>query len=354
MVVDKRIFGKMPDGKPAYIFTFESSNGVKVQVTNFGAKIISIVVPDRDGKRDNVILGYKSLEHYLNGHQYLGATIGRVTNRIANASFELNGSKICVAKNHGENHLHGGNIGFDSSLWDVHEVSDDPNEPSVSFRLISPDGDQGYPGNLDVVVRYTLQNDNSVRIDFEATTDKTTVVNLTNHAYFNLNPIYCENIYKHRAKFNANSFLEADANLIPTGRLLDVENTPLDFREPKEIGTDINNQDEPIMNTCGYDQFLVIDNYQPNELSLMAEVEEPISGRVLQVFSTLPGFQFYTSNFLDTVFPTGYGGINCKHSSFCIEPSYFPDAPNHANFGSIVYDENRMYNETIVFKFLTR
>lgn len=353
-MVDKKIFGKMPDGRPVYIFTFENSKGVKFQAINYGAKIISILVPDRDGKRDNVILGYKSLEHYLNGHQYLGATMGRVTNRIANASFELNGSKICVTKNHGENHLHGGNIGFDSILWDVHEVSENSDELSVTFRLISPDGDQGYPGNLNVIVKYTLQSDNSVRIDFEATTDKPTVVNLTNHAYFNLNPIYCENIYKHRAKFYANRFLEADANLIPTGRLLNVENTPLDFREPKEIGADINNQEEPIMNTCGYDQFLVLDNYQPKDLNLMAEVEEPISGRVLQVFSTLPGFQFYTSNFLDTVFPTGYGGINGKHSSFCIEPSYFVDAPNHISFKSIEIAENDKYSEIIVFKFLIR
>ncbi len=354
MVVDKRIFGNMPDGKPAYIFTIENSNRVMLQVTNYGAKIISIQVPDKDGKRDNVVLGYKNFEHYLIGHKYLGATIGRVTNRIANGSFDLNGRKVIVAKNQGENHLHGGNIGFDSILWDVHEVSDDSNEPSISFRLISPDGDQGYPGNLNVVVKYTLQNDNSVRIDFEATADKPTLVNLTNHAYFNLNPIYCENIYKHKAIFYTNCFLEADGNLIPTGKLLDVENTPLDFRESKEIGANINDQIKPIVNTCGYDQFLVLDNYQPKELNLMAEVEEPISGRVLQVFSTLPGFQFYTSNFLDTIFPTGYGGINGKHSSFCIEPSYFPDAPNHPNFESIVYDQNNKYHETIVFKFLIR
>lgn len=354
MVVDKRIFGKMPDGKPVHIFTFENSNGVKVQATNYGAKLISLVVPDRDGKRDNVILSYKSFEHYLNGHQYLGATIGRVANRIANARFALNGSKIEVAKNLGENHIHGGEIGFDSVLWDIHEVSDDPNEPSVSFKLISPDGDQGYPGNLETIVKYTLQNDNSVRIDFNASADRPTIVNLTNHAYFNLNPIYCENVYKHRAKFYANNFLEVDDNLIPTGRLLAVENTPLDFREPKEIGSDITKQEAPIMNTCGYDHFLVLENNKPKGINLMAEVEEPISGRVLQVLSTLPGMQFYTSNFLDTVFPTGYGGINGMHSSFCIEPSYFPDAPNHSNFDSIIYDENKKYNETIIFKFITR
>ncbi|HCT30546.1 MAG TPA: galactose-1-epimerase [Bacteroidales bacterium] len=352
--MEKRIFGSMPNGEQAYLFSFENSNRVKVQVTNYGAKLVSVLAPDKKGNRDNIILGYKNLEHYLNGHQYLGATIGRVANRIANASFELNGSRINVAKNHGENHLHGGNIGFDSILWDIYEVSEDAENPSVSFQLISPDGDQGYPGNLKVVVKYTLEKDNSLRIDFEASTDKPTVVNLTNHAYFNLNPIYYENIYKHKAKFNANTYLETDANLIPTGRVLEVQNTPLDFREFKEIGADINLQVEPIMNTCGYDQFFVVNNYLPKNLNFMAEVEEPISGRVLQVLSTLPGMQFYTGNFLDTVLPTGYGGINGKHSSFCIEPSYFPDAPNHTNFKSIVITENDKYNETILFKFLTR
>ncbi len=220
--------------------------------------------------------------------------------------------------------------------------------------MISPDGDQGYPGNLLVTVKYSLLNDNSVRIDFTANTDKPTIVNLTNHAYFNLNPIYCENIYKHKAMFNASNFLESDVNLIPTGRTINVIDTPLDFRQFKEIGLEIDNQVEPIINTGGYDQFLVCDSYNPNELNLMAEVEEPISGRVLQVFTTLPGMQFYTSNFLDTIFPTGYGEINGKHSSFCIEPSYFVDAPNHDNFKSIVITENEQYNETIVFKFLAR
>ncbi len=353
MAIDKRVFGKMPNGDNAYIVTLENSAGVRVQVTNFGAKLVSILVPDRNGNRDNVILGYKCLDHYLGGHPYLGATVGRVANRIANASFQLNGRTINLSKNHGNNHLHGGSVGFESLLWDIHDVRDDSDEPSVSLLLNSPDGDQGYPGNLKVIVKYTLMC-NSVKIDFEAETDKPTIVNLTNHAYFNLNPIYCETIFKHKARFFADYFLETNSELIPTGNLVKVENTPLDFREFKEIGKDINAPEAPVFNTCGYDQFFVIDNYESKKLNLMAEVEEPISGRVLQVLSTLPGMQFYTGNFLDTVFPTGYGGINRKHSSFCIEPSYFTDAPNHTNFKSIVISENQKYNETIVYNFLTR
>ncbi len=343
----------MPNGDTAYIITLENSAGFRVQVTNYGAKLVSILVPDRNGNRDNVILGYKNLEHYLGGHPYLGATVGRVANRIANASFQLNGETINLSKNHGNNHLHGGEVGFESLLWEIKDVNEDIDEPSVSMLLNSPDGDQGYPGNLKVVVKYSLVG-HSVRIDFEATTDKPTVVNLTNHAYFNLNPIYCENIYRHKAKFFASNFLETNSDLIPTGSLLQVDGTSLDFREFKEIGQDINTPDAPVFNTCGYDQFFVVDNYEPKKLSLMAEVEEPISGRVLQVLSTLPGMQFYTSNFLDTVLPTGYGGINGKHSSFCLEPSYFPDAPNHSNFESIVISENQKYTATIVFNFLTR
>lgn len=354
MAVDKELFGKMPDGRSVYLFTLFNTNDVKMQVTNYGAKLVSIFVPDRSGNNENVVLGYKFFEHYLKGHPYLGATIGRVANRIGNGEFEIDGHKYQLTKNNGDNHLHGGEVGFDSLLWDIVENEEDSENPSVTFQLISPDGDQGYPGNLKVIVKYSLLNDNSVKIDFMANTDKPTIVNMTNHAYFNLNPIYCENIYGYRAMFNASNYLETDSNLIPTGRTIKVDKTPLDFRQLKEIGLEIDNQVEPIIKTSGYDQFFICDSYKPNELNRMAEVEEPISGRVVQVFSTLPGMQFYTSNFLNTIFPTGYGEINGKHSSFCIEPSYFVDAPNHDNFQSIAITENEKYNETIVFKFLTR
>ncbi len=350
----KELFGLMPDGRSVYLYTLFNSNDVKVQITNYGAKLVSIFVPDRNGNSENVVLGYYFFEHYLKGHSYLGAIIGRVANRIGKGQFELNGQHYQLPKNNGENHLHGGDIGFDSLLWDIIENEEDGENPSVSFQLISPDGDQGYPGKLVVKVKYSLLNDNSVKIEFTAKTDKPTIVNLTNHAYFNLNPVYCESIYKHRVKFCASNFLETDANLIPTGRAINVEGTPLDFRQFKEIGLEIDNQVEPIINTAGYDQFFVCDSYKPSELNLMAEVEEPISGRVLQVLSTLPGMQFYTSNFLNTIFPTGYGEINGKHSSFCIEPSYFIDAPNHINFRSIKLNVDEMYNEAIVYKFLIR
>lgn len=349
----KELFGYMPDGKPVYLFTLINANGVKLQVTNYGAKIVSAFVPDRNGKYGNIILGYNCFEHYLKGHPYLGATIGRVANRIANATFELDGQVYLLEKNLGNNHLHGGNVGFDSILWDVIEKEAGDENLSVELQMVSPDRAQGYPGELNVKVRYSLLNDNSIKIDFNAFTNKPTIVNLTNHAYFNLNGENL-NVYNHRVKFCASNYLETDSNSIPTGKSLKVDNTPLDFRQFKEIGLDINNPVEPIKRTLGYDQFLVHDDYKKGVLNLMAEVEEPISGRVLQVLSTLPGMQFYTSNFLDTEFPTSNGKVCRKHSAFCIEPSYFPDAPNHANFHSIRLLEDEEYNESIVFKFLTK
>ena len=340
--------------KPILLFTLSNSNGIKVQITNYGAKIVSAFVPDRNGKFENVVLGYTSLDHYLKGHPYLGATIGRVTNRIGNAKFEMDGHVYHLAKNHGEHHIHGGFVGFDSLHWEVTENKVNEEIPSVEFQIISPDGEQGYPGNITVKVRYSLLNDNSLKVDYTAITDKPTIVNMTNHAYFNLNHDSSENIYKHKAKFLASSYLEADINSIPSGRTLKVDSTPLDFRQAKEIGLEINNPVEPILRIGGYDQFLILDNYQKGEMNLMAEIEEPVSGRILQVLSTLPGMQFYSSNFLDTIFPMNNGKVSpSKHSSFCIEPSYFPDAPNHPEFQSIRLNVDESYNETIVYKFLT-
>jgi len=348
------LWGRMADGNPVFLLTLMNSHGVTIQVTNYGAKLVSTFVPNRDGKLDNVVLGYTCLDHYIKGHPYLGATIGRVTNRIGNAKFELDGKVIHLTKNHGENQLHGGVVGFDSLLWNVIESNEQGNIPSIAFHLDSPDGDQGYPGKLSVTVRYTMLNDNSVRIEFTAITDEPTIVNMTNHAYFNLDGQKSTDIYKHKVKFYASNYLESTSNSVPTGKLLRVDYTPLDFRLPKEIGSEINKSIEPIMNTGGYDQFFELDSYKKGILNLMAEVEEPISGRVLQVFSTLPGMQFYSSNFLDTEFPTSNGKVCGKHSAFCIEPSYFPDAPNHPNFSSIRLDVGKPYNETIVYKFLIR
>lgn len=353
MGIKKDFFGNMPDGRHAFLFTLSNSNGVTVQVTNYGAKLVSAYVPDRKGKIENVVFGYNNLDHYIKGHPYLGATIGRVANRIGDAKFELGGHVYNLEKNHGDNHLHGGTVAFDSLLWDITQNSESNDIPSVEFQLMSPDGDHGYPGEVLAKVKYALLDNNSIRIDFSATTNRPTIINMTNHAYFNLNIDNSDNIYQHRAQFNASNYLETDMNSVPTGRLLNVKNTPLDFIQRKEIGLEINKQVEPIMNTKGYDQFFVTDNYKQGELSKMAEVEEPNSGRVLQVFSTLPGMQFYTGNFLDTIFPIKNNKIHGKHSSFCIEPSYFPDAPNHENFSRILINVDESYNETIVYKFIT-
>ena len=352
MSIVKEYFGSLNDGQTASIFTL-SNDDIRIQVTNYGAKIVSAYVPDRYGKLGNVILGYSTFEHYLKGHPYLGATIGRVTNRIGNAQFELNGITYKLSKNIGRHHLHGGTIGFDSVLWDIVNYHDDE-IPWVEFKLDSLDGDEGYPGKINVTVRYTLLKDNTLNIDFVVTTDKSTIVNLTNHAYFNLAAESSDNILNHSATFFSSRYLKADRDSVPTGEIVDVDNSPLDFRIQKEIGKDIFTMSEPILTTGGYDQFFVSDNYEAGESNIMAEVYEPTSGRVLQVFSTLPGMQFYTSNFFDSILPLANGKIYGKHSAFCIEPSYFPDAPNHLNFKSISLEPSETYRESISFKFLNK
>jgi aldose 1-epimerase len=345
-------YGKMPNGKPVHLFTLQNNNGVKVQLTDYGARIISSWIPDRNGKFDDVILGYSCLEHYLNGHPYLGATIGRVANKIANAKFDIDGETYFLSKNLGNHHLHGGKVGFESNLWDIVDYND-VDIPYVEFQLISPHGDQGYPGTLTARVRYSLLQDNSIEIKMSAFTDKPTVVNMTNHAYFNLNGRVTDDIYKHKIKFWSNNYLESDKDLIPTGKILSVENTLLDYRELTEIGIGINQNVEPVSSTKGYDHFLIADNYKKGSINVMAEIHEPETGRVLQVLSTLPGMQFYTSNFLTTIYPISNGKVYGRHSAFCVEPSYFVDAPNHPNFQSIKLESGESYNETIVYKFAT-
>ena len=255
----KELFGNLPDGKQVHLFTLQNSNGMKIQVTNYGAKLVSIVVPDRNGSVDNVILGYKSLDHYLKGHQYLGAIIGRVANRIGKARCKIGNQEYDLSKNSGNLHLHGGAVGFDSLLWELLASSKGIN-PWVEFQLVSPNGDQGYPGTLTVKIRYTLSQDNSVELRMSATTDKTTLVNMTNHAYFNLNGKDANDIYNHQAKFFASKFLKVDKDSVPTGEIANVNNTVLDFRQPVEIGKGINQPIEPIISTGGYDQFLFLTN----------------------------------------------------------------------------------------------
>jgi len=347
------IFGQMPYSVPVYLFTLKNTNGMRVQLTNYGARIVSSQVPDRAGSFDEVVLGYTCLDQYLKGHQYLGATIGRVTNRIGNGRFDLDGQTYFLPKNLGNHHLHGGNIGFESNLWDVVNYNDEV-IPWVEFQLTSSHGDQGYPGNLISKVRYSLNGDNSIEINLSAISDRSTIVNLTNHAYFNLSGALDDNIYKHQAQFYASNFLKVDRDLVPNGDIQKVEGTVMDFRQPSEVGLGINQKVDPVEKTKGYDQFLIADSYLKGEVQKMAEIYEPESGRVLEVASTLPGFQFYTSNFLDTEFPAINGKICRRHSSLCIEPSYFVDAPNHPNFQSIQLDRGDIYNETIIYKFSTR
>jgi aldose 1-epimerase len=344
-------YGNLPDGRPVHLFTLQNSN-VQVQVTNYGARIVSLWVPDRTGAMDNIVLDYTCLEHYLKGHQYLGATIGRVANRIGNGKFELEGQTYNLTKNLGNHHLHGGNIGFESCLWDIAEFQDSSN-PWVEFQLTSYHGDQGYPGNVIIKVRYSINEDNSLEISMSAISDRPTIINLTNHAYFNLSGGTLDNIYGHKAQIFASNFLKVNHDSIPTGEIQNVENSVIDFRQSTEIGLGISQKVDPVINTNGFDQFFVSDCYQKGKISKMVEIYEPGSGRVLGVASTLPGFQFYTSNFLNAVYPASNGKTYGKHSAICIEPSYFTDAPNHNNFQSIRLNRGDFYNETIVYSFRT-
>jgi len=339
--IETEEFGTMDDGRSVELFTLTNKNGMEVSITNYGGIVTSIRVPDNDGNFEDVVLGFDDLEKYKAGHPFFGAIAGRYANRIANGQFELNGIVYELARNNGENHLHGGNEGFDKKLWDA-EVNEDEN--SVTLSYLSPDGEEGYPGNLDVDVTYTLTEDNELQIDYHATTDKATVVNLTNHSYFNLSGDPSQGILDHLLTIQADRYTPVDEGLIPTGELRPVEGTAFDFTEPETVGARI----ESI--PPGYDHNYVLNN--PNSgVRKIATVEHEESGRIMEVYTDQPGVQLYTGNFLDGSI-TGHHGVPIEqYAALCLETQTFPDSPNKPDFPSPVLNPGETYETTTIYQF---
>ncbi|MGA2544714.1 MAG: aldose epimerase family protein [Verrucomicrobiota bacterium] len=342
-------FGRTRDGAPVNLYTLRNGHGVEVRLTNYGGIVTSWLVPDRQGRLGDVVLGYDALDGYLKATPYFGCLVGRYCNRIAKGRFILNGVTRQLAVNNGPNCLHGGLRGFDKVVWQAAPRLT-PDGPAVELSYLSPDGEEGFPGNLRVQAVYLLTRDNGLRLDFTATTDQDTIVNLTQHAYFNL--AGRGDILNHALQINADQFTPVDSSQIPTGRLQAVAGTPFDFRKPAAIGARIDENDDQLKFGGGYDHNWVA-NKPPDKLDVVARVTERTSGRALEVLSTQPGVQFYSGNFLDGTI-TGKGGwVYQRRHAFCLETQHFPDSINHPNFPTTVLKPGQTWRHTILCRFST-
>ncbi|MGZ3923355.1 MAG: aldose epimerase family protein [Flavisolibacter sp.] len=344
MGITEKPFGNT-DGQAITEYTLTNANGMQLSIINYGGTITKLTAPDKGGKFGDVVLGYESLDGYLQrANPYFGALIGRYGNRIAHGKFTLDGKQYTLATNNNGNSLHGGNKGFDKVVWTAEKQGDS----SLKLTYHSKDGEEGYPGNLDVTVVYTLTADNSVKIDYAATTDKATPINLTNHAYYNLSAGTDSTILDQEIQINANRYTPVDSLLIPTGQIADVKGTPFDFTAPKPIGRDI------AQVKGGYDHNWVL-NKSGNSLEKAATLYDPKSGRMMEVYTTEPGLQFYTGNFLDGKLTKTKGGAKyVQHAALCLETQHFPDSPNHPNFPNTILKPGETYKSTTVYKFSTK
>lgn len=347
--IEQQAFGKADCGREAVLFTLTNSNGLTLQITNYGGVVTCLTAPDRDGVFEDVVLGHDSLEEYQSGTAYLGALIGRFGNRIGAGRFELDNQAYSLACNNGPNHLHGGERGFDKVVWDA-EAEETEDGPSLMLSYVSEDGEEGYPGTLDAEVRYTLNHGNALVIQYMARTDKATPVNLTNHAYFNLTGGAGHDVLGHHLTLNADRFTPVDSTLIPTGEYCSVAGTPLDFRHGKAMGEDICARHPQIENAGGYDHNFVVAEQADGVLRHVATVTEPESGRLMTVHSTEPGVQFYSGNFLDGTL-SGRGRVFGKHSGFCLETQHFPDSPNKPHFPSTILRPGGIYQSKTLYTF---
>lgn len=342
MKIDTSEFGTTPEGQKVSLYTLTNASGNVVQLTNYGAIITKVEVPDRDGKKANLMLGFPTLEGYLGRHPYFGATVGRYANRIAGGKFSIDGKTYTLVTNNGPNHLHGGTVGFDKKVWSA-ETKQTENALQVTFRTTSPDGEEGYPGSLDVTAEYSWSNDNELQFSFSATTDKATVVNLTNHGYWNLAGAGSGDVLDTELKLFCDRYLAVDDTLIPTGQIASVEGTPLDFRQTHKLGERI----DMLPQTKGYDHCFVV-NGQPGTLRPAARAVDPKSGRVMEVFTTQPGVQLYTGNHLGG--GPSAGGFK-QHEGFCLETQHYPDSPNKPEFPTTLLKPGQQYRETTMHKF---
>jgi len=349
--IETRPFGAISTGQEVMLYVMKNSRGMEVAISTYGATVVSMKVPDRAGHVDDVVLGYDSAKDYEAGKQHIGGTVGRYANRIALGKFTLEGQTYTLPKNNGENTLHGGH-GFDQKMWTARKVSS-TEDTALEFTYLSPDGEEGFPGTLTTTVVFTLYKDkNELKIEYSANTDKTTVINLTNHSYFNLSGPGSGEILGTILQMNASKFTPVSQSLIPTGELRDVKGTPFDFTKPTAIGERIDGNDEQLKFGRGYDHNWVLDaKAKDSKPELAAIARDPKSGRVLEVLTTEPGLQFYTGNFLDGT-DKGKGGIAYQHrTAFCLETQHFPDSPNHSAFPSTTLFPGKPYHSTTIFRF---
>jgi len=340
-------FDTIIDGKKVGLYWMKNLN-IEVAMTNYGGRIVGLWVPDKDGIMTDVVVGMGSIKGYINSKEpYFGATIGRVGNRIAKGKFSLNGVEYSVPINNGENALHGGKKGFQDVVWDVEQ----PNEHTLVFRYVSPDMEEGFPGNLSVKVTYSVTPEQELGMEYEATTDKTTVVNLTNHAFFNLNGEGGGSILNHLVQFNANAYTPVDEDLIPTGELAPVEGTPFDFRTPHTIGERIGMANVQLKNGGGYDHNFVLDSAQKEGMNYAGMIVGDHSGIVMDVMTSEPGVQFYSGNFMKSKNTFKSGATDDYRTAFALETQHFPDAPNHANFPQITLKPGEVYATKTIYRF---
>jgi aldose 1-epimerase len=348
--MEKKEFGKLQDGQSADLYTLTNSHGLEATITNYGATLVSLKVPDKNGKAGDVVLGYDSLSGYESGKAFFGATVGRYGNRIAHATFKLDGKTYTLPKNDGDNHLHGV---FNKVIWAAKDVSTAAGQ-ALEVSYLSKDGEEGYPGNLSVKIVFTVRaGENVFKIDYTATTDKATVVNLTHHSYFNLAGQGNGDILQHQLLMHASKFTPVDATLIPTGELRPVSKTPFDFTKATAIGARINQDDEQLKFGKGYDHNWVLDRKGAGVIAV-AEVYEPQSGRVMSVLTSEPGLQFYSGNFLDGTITGKQGKTYGHRAALCLETQHYPDSPNHPDFPSTELKPGQRYHTTTIYKFTTR
>jgi aldose 1-epimerase len=348
-VIEKNIYGKLPDGREVYQYAMTNKIGSTVKVITYGAIVTSLTVPDRHGKFEDVVSGYDSLQGYIHDRSSFGAIVGRYGNRIGKGQFILEGNKYQLTVNDGENHLHGGKIGFNKVLWSAQEVHDSTG-PSLRLTYVSKDGEEGYPGTLTLSVTYSFTDKNELRIVYEGTTDKTTILNPTHHSYFNLSGSFNNTILDHLLTIEADAFTPVDKGLITTGKYLYVTNTPMDFRTPTSVGSRINDQFEQLLFGKGYDHNWVIKHYVKGKVRRAAEVYEQKSGRVMTVYTDQPGLQFYSGNFLDGT-AKGKGVTYQQRTGLCLEAQCYPDSPNKPEFPSVTLKPGEVYHQTTIYQF---
>ena len=345
----RKDFQTILNGKKTDLFVLENNNGMQVYITNFGGKVVAVLLPDKNGQATDVVLGYDNIHDYIYGNPFFGAVVGRYANRINNGEFTLDGKTYHLHKNHGKVHLHGGDKGFHQVVWDAEPVTSGK-EPTLILNYRSPDGEEQYPGNLNVTTVYRLTDQNELNVEFRAETDAPTIINLTTHSFFNLAGAGSETILNHEVTIYADRFTPLNTEMVPTGELRKVENTPFDFRTAKPIGKDISAPDEQLKAGHGYDHNFVL-NKDTGDLSLAATALDPASGRKLEVWTDQPGLQFYTGNFLDGSDVGKEGKIYRQRSAFCFETQHFPDSPHHSHFPSVVLRPGDSFSHNSIFKF---